>query len=58
MTAKRKKPIKDYVVNVDMKYSIDYHVKARTAGEAKKKAWNKHINRPPRKLYDLMADTR
>lgn len=56
MAAKKKRPVKDYVVNVDMKYSIDYRVKARTVGEAREKAWKKHINRPPRRIYDLMAD--
>jgi hypothetical protein len=50
------KKVKDYVVNVDMKYSMEYRVKAKTAGEARKKIWRKFINRPPSRCFDIMVD--
>ena len=51
---RRKPPIVDWTVNVDVKWSTDVRVKARTAGEAKRKAWAKY--KPNRKYYELLAD--
>lgn len=45
-----------YEVNVDMKWSQDYRIKAKSASEAKKKAWERFRKRPPRKLFELLAD--
>lgn len=53
---KSKKPSKLYRVNVDMKWSDDIVVKAKTAGEARKKAWAQFKRRCPRKLFELNAD--
>lgn len=45
-----------FIINIDMKWSEDIHVKARTAGEAKAKAWKKFKSRLPRKNFDISAD--
>jgi hypothetical protein len=48
--------LKTFSVNVDMTWSEDYTVKAKTLAEAKKKAWQRFKNRPPKKNFTLMAD--
>lgn len=50
----KKRPLKNYSVNVDMKWSIDVRVTARTESEARKKAWKKF--KPSRKNFELLAD--
>jgi len=52
----KKKPIVNFEVNIDMTWSETYRVKARTVGEAKRKAWDRFKNRPPRRNFDLMVD--
>lgn len=47
---------KTYKVNVDMKYSMDYEIKASSQAEAKRKAWEKFKKRPQKKLFELLAD--
>lgn len=46
--------MKTYVVNIDMKWSVDLTIKAKTASEARKKAWRRF--RPNRKNFELLAD--
>ncbi len=53
---KRVLTVKEYEVNVDMCWSMNYTVKAKTEGEAKRKAWERFKRNPPRKCFDLMAD--
>lgn len=48
--------MKTFVVNVDMKWSKDIRIKARSASEAKKKAWAIFRKRPARGLFELLAD--
>lgn len=55
-TKKRKLKIKHYTVNVDMKWSNDYIVKAKTEGEARRKVWEKFKKNPPKKCFELLAD--
>lgn len=50
------KPKKQYTVNVDMKYSEEYHVTAKTKAEAKQKAWAKFTRRVPKRIFDISAD--
>lgn len=38
---RRKKPLVKWIVNIDMRWSDDYNVMARTEGEANRKAWAK-----------------
>lgn len=52
----KRKIKKTYRVNVDMKWSTDYVIKAKTTGEAKKKAWARFKRACPRKLFELLAD--
>lgn len=53
---KKKKPIVEFEVNIDMTWSQTYRVKARTAGEANRKAWAKFKARPPKKNFDFLTD--
>lgn len=39
-----------------MTWSEEFVIKAKTAGEAKKKAWNKFRNRPPKKNFTFLVD--
>lgn len=50
------KKIKIYSVNIDMKWSEEYLIKANSASEARKKAWEKFKKNPPKKLFELMVD--
>ena len=43
-----KKTARTYEVTVDMTWSQSYTVKAKTAAEARRKAWGKFKRRPPR----------
>lgn len=56
MKKKSKKPTKIYIVNIDMKWSEDIDVRAKTAGEAKRKAWAIFKKKLPRKNFDILAD--
>lgn len=47
---------KKFVVNIDMKWSEDIHIKAKNMAEAKKKAWNKFKKRCPKKNFEILAD--
>lgn len=54
---KKKKPIKDYEVDFDMKYSHSVIVKARTTAEAKAKAFDKFSRiRNKRSEYNVCAE--
>jgi hypothetical protein len=46
--------MKTYEVNIDMKWSVIKLVTAKTAAEAKRKAWKKF--RPAKKNFELLAD--
>ena len=48
--------MKDYTVNIDMTWSQDYKVKASTAEEARKKAWDKFKANPPKKDFKINAE--
>lgn len=47
---------KEYSVNVDMHWSMDYEVKACSAAEAKRLAWEKFKKNPPKKCFEILAD--
>lgn len=47
---------KNYTVNIDMKWSIDYNIKASSIAEARKLAWERFKKNPPKKLFELSAD--
>ena len=51
-----KKAIKTYEVEVSMTWSQSYTVKAKTAAEARRKAWEKFKRRPPKSCFTLMED--
>ena len=51
-----KKAIKTYEVEVSMPWSQSYTVKAKTAAEARRKAWEKFKRRPPKSCFTLMED--
>lgn len=44
---------KTFSVNIDMVWSMDYVVKAKTKSEAKKKAWDKFKKNPPKKIFRI-----
>lgn len=46
---------KTYSVNIDMKWSQDYVIKATSMTEAKKKAWEKFKKNPPKKIFEILA---
>lgn len=50
------KKIKTYLVNIDMKWSQEYSIKAGSATEAKKKAWEKFKKSPPKNLFEILVD--
>lgn len=50
------KKIKAYCINIDMKWSGEYTIKAVSTTEAKKKAWEKFKKNPPKKLFEILAD--
>lgn len=45
-----------YIVNIDMKWSIDYAVMADSEAEAKKVAWEKFRKSLPKKSFEILAD--
>lgn len=47
---------KEYLVNVDMRWSIDYEVKACSETEAKRLAWEKFKKNLPKKCFEILAD--
>ena len=47
---------KEYLVNVDMRWSMDYEVKACSETEAKRLAWEKFKKNPPKKCFEISAD--
>lgn len=47
---------KTYLVNIDMKWSKTYSIKAKTEAEAKKKAWEKFKKNLHKTLFELLAD--
>ena len=49
-----KKATKTYEVEVSMTWSQSYTVKAKTAAEARRKAWEKFKRRPPKSCFTLM----
>jgi hypothetical protein len=51
-----KKEKKNYDVNIDMKWSMDYTVKANSMAEAKKIAWERFKNNPPKSCFEILAD--
>ena len=51
-----KKTARTYEVTVDMTWSQSYTVKAKTAAEARRKAWGKFKRRPPKSCFTLMED--
>lgn len=51
-----KKEKENYNVNIDMKWSMDYTVKANSMAEAKKIAWEKFKNNPPKSCFEILAD--
>ena len=51
-----KKATKTYEVEVSMTWSEIYTVKAKTASEARRKAWEKFKRHPPKSCFTLMED--
>lgn len=51
-----KKTTKAYEVEIDMSWSMTYTVKAKTAAEARRKAWEKFKRQPPKSCFSFMAD--
>lgn len=51
-----KKATKTYEVEVSMTWSQSYTVKAKTAAEARRKAWEKFKRHPPKFCFTLMED--
>jgi hypothetical protein len=51
-----KKVAKIYEVTIDMTWSQSYTVKAKTAAEARRKAWEKFKRHPPKSCFSLMED--
>ena len=47
---------KEYSVNVDMRWSMDYEIKACSETEAKRLAWEKFKKNPPKKCFEISAD--
>lgn len=47
---------KEYSVNIDMKWSMDYEVKACSESEAKRIAWEKFKKNLPKKNFEILAD--
>lgn len=47
---------KNYTVNIDMKWSKDYKIKAATKSEAKKIAWERFKKSIPKDLFELSVD--
>ena len=47
---------KKYRVNIDMTWSEDINVSAKSMTEAKNKAWEKFKNKIPKKNFTLLAD--
>lgn len=47
---------KNYVVNVDMKWSKDFKIQATSKAEAKRIAWDKFNKSIPKKLFELSVD--
>lgn len=45
-----------YQVNIDMKWSEKYTIKAGSATEAKKKAWEKFKKNSPKNLFEILAN--
>lgn len=52
----RKKPIKKYRVDLDLKYSYDFVVSGRTAAEAKKAAFDKLMKKLKQRDFNIWAD--
>jgi len=51
-----KKKSKRYRVDVYMKWTEEYVVRANTAAEAKRKAWERFKKRPPKTCFAFLAD--
>lgn len=47
---------KTYEVNIDMKWSKDYKIKATSAAEAKRIAWEKFKSNPGKSLFEILAE--
>jgi len=57
MKAKKKPAFKFWEVDISMNVTLDLHgIKARTASEAKAKAWKRFASRPPKKWFDVTAE--
>lgn len=52
---KRKKVMHTYDTNVDMKWSMDYRVRATSVGEARAKIWKRFCKHPPKKCFDFLV---
>lgn len=48
--------MKKFVVNINMTWSEDVKVTAKTASEARKKAWAKFAKRVPKKNFTFLVD--
>lgn len=44
-----------YDTNVDMKWSMDYRVRATSVGEARAKIWKRFCKHPPKKCFDFLV---
>lgn len=53
---KKAKTIKTYSINIDMKWSQEYIIKAKSKADAKKKAWLRFKKRCPKGLFELLVD--
>ena len=53
---KKNKAKKTYEVNIDMKWSKDYKIKATSAAEAKRIAWEKFKRNPGKSLFEILAE--
>lgn len=48
--------MKNFTVNIDMRWSEDIKVKAKTKAEARKIAWEKFKKRLPKKNFTISED--
>jgi hypothetical protein len=56
MSKGKAKTKKEYTVNVDMKWSKNYTVKAESISEAKKLAWDKFKTNLPKSCFSVLID--
>jgi hypothetical protein len=48
--------MKDFTVVIDMSWSEEFQIKAKTKAQARIKAWEKFKKRPPKKNFTFLVD--